>query len=158
MNVYLLSTTAVFEIQMLYTAQVDSCLKVIANTVRKHLFLFKLQTKMFSFSSYVTTEATWNRQISPSDIHNCIPTEHGLCFSVPFQPTWKHLPTHLEGKNRNSLRQNKHFKLRKILSALIPAGMTTPRANATLFHVKPTPCLRSSLGNSNVKLIFYLIC
>lgn len=87
MNVYPVSTTAVYEIQMLWTAQVDRCLKVFTNTGRQHLF--KLQNKMFSFSSYITTETTSNRQIPSSDIHNPISME--ISTPVPFQPAWKNL-------------------------------------------------------------------
>lgn len=142
MNVYPVSNTAVFEIQMLWTAQVDRCLKVFANTGRQHLFLFKLQTKMFSFSSYVTTETTSNRQIPSSDIRNPISMEHGSNTTpVPFQPAWKSLPTYLESKPRNLPKEEEAFWAKKNPSALTPAATTLLRANAILFHIKSTPCL-----------------
>lgn len=52
-------------------------MKAIASSGRKHLFLLKLQIKMFIFSLHVTTETTPNGQIPSRDINNPISVDHG---------------------------------------------------------------------------------
>lgn len=91
-----------------FNSTVDRCLKAVTSTGRKHLFLFKLQIKVFSFSFYVTTETTPKGQIPSRDIS----VDHGsnailVLLQLPFQHIQK-------AKLEITWDINKHFESRKI--------------------------------------------